>query len=110
MKKDRIIKMLAIGLLGLLEQARKFRRILDQRDGGGPEEDALALLDVVAAGQAHLFQALLAVIDDALQGVVDVAHVPVFKQQLLEPVAGHATLPVVDEDLQQARKLRFVRL
>ena len=94
--------------LRLAVQFLEAGRILDQGDLPRPEKHALTLLDVIHGRQSRLLEFFLRVVDHALKGVMDVAHIAVLKEKLLEPIARHALVPVVDQDLQQIGELRVV--
>ena len=88
----------------------KFQRILNQLDLVCPEEDPFSLFDAVRCGQARFFKLLFAVVNDALQRMMNIAHVPVFKQQLFQPVTGNAMFAVMDQNLQKTCVLRITGL
>ena len=95
---------------GLMAEPFKFRRVLDQRNRFRPEKHAFTLLDVVDRRQPRLLQLLFRIIDDALQGMVHIRHVPLFKQQFLQAVPGYAVGAVMNQNLQKGRQLRLARL
>ena len=87
--------------LCLVYQAFEFSRVLHDLQLVCPEEHAAALLDEFQRRKPRLDQLLFGVVNHALQRMMDVAHVPILEEQLLQAVARHAVLTVMQQDLQQ---------